>query len=168
MALPEPWLRGPIPGVDPLVANLFYTFTQTREELAVHLEGLTAAQLWDRPAGLTASAGFHIRHIGGAAERLGAYLRGQPLTAAQLAALAAEAEPGATPAELLAELDARLSALEAEVRRIGPESYREPRSVGRGKLPSTVIGLVVHIAEHTQRHLGQAITTAKIVRAGPR
>lgn len=164
MALPEPWLRGPLPGVDPLVANLFYTFTQTREELAAHLHGISTAQLWERPEGL-ASVGFHIRHLGGAADRLGTYLRGEALSPTQLAALAAETEPGASAAELLVELDARLSALENEVKRIAPETLREARPVGRKQLPATVIGLIVHIAEHSQRHLGQAITTLKLVRA---
>jgi len=30
-------------------------------------------------------------------------------------------------------------------------------------LPTTVGGLLVHVADHTQRHVGQAVTTAKIV-----
>lgn len=164
--LPEPWLRGPLDGIDPLVSNLFYTFTQTREELAAHLTGISTAQVWDRPGGL-APAGFHIRHIGGAADRLGAYLRGQMLSPGQMSELAAESEPGASPSELLAELDARLTRLERDVARLDPETLRSPRSVGRMKLPSTAIGLIVHIAEHTQRHLGQAITTLKFVRAHP-
>lgn len=161
---PEPWLRGPIEGVDPLVSNLFYTFTQVREELALHLDGLTTEQLWLRPHGTTA-AGFHIRHIGGAADRLSAYLRGDAVSPEQLAAMAVESEPGAPPQQLLAELDATLSQVERYVRKIDPEALRTPRSVGRKQLPTTAIGLIVHIAEHSQRHLGQAITTIKLVRA---
>ena len=45
-----------------------------------------------------------------------------------------------------------------------PESLGDERLVGRAALPSTVRGLLFHGAEHTQRHVGQVITTAKIVR----
>lgn len=164
MALPEPWLRGPLPGIDPRVANLFYTFTQVREELTAQMDGITAEEMWLRPHGLPA-AGFHIRHLGGAADRLGSYLRGDALTEAQLAALKAESAPGAATAELFAELEARLARLERYVRAIDPEALAQPRTVGRMQLPATAIGLIVHIAEHSQRHLGQAITTIKLVRA---
>lgn len=167
MSLPEPWLRGPLPGVSPLISNLFYTFTQVREELRTHLEGLSAAQLWLRPHGL-ASAGFHIRHLGGAAGRLGTYLRGESLSPAQMAELAAESEPGASPEAILAELDRRLAELERYVRELPEASFVDHRSVGRKQMPTTVAGLIIHIAEHSQRHLGQAITTIKLARAmGP-
>ena len=160
----EPWLKGPLDGVPTLVAPLFYSFDQTRRELALHLEGLTTQQLWSRPHGLTA-AGFHIRHIAGAAERLATYLRGEPLSEAQMAALETETEPGASPEDLLASLREVLSCVEAWVLEIDPAHLTEERFVGRKLLPTTVHGLIVHIAEHTQRHLGQAITTIKLVRA---
>ena len=163
MPQPEPWLRGPITGVSPLVSNLIYTFTQAREELEVALEGLSAEEIWRRPHGL-AAAGFHIRHLGGAAERLGCYLRGNLLTASQLSDLKREAEPGMDGAALLAEMSARLELVERDIRAMDPATLGEARPVGRGQLPSTAIGLIVHIAEHTQRHLGQAITTVKLVR----
>jgi hypothetical protein len=163
MAQPEPWLRGPLDGVSPFVANLFYTFAQAREELAVAIEGLTAEDLWLEPHGLP-PAGFHIRHMGGAAERLGSYLQGVPLSPAQLSDMKREAEAGATGAELLGQLHERMDRLERQVRGIAPEALGEPREIGRARLPSTAIGLIVHIAEHSQRHLGQAITTVKLVR----
>lgn len=161
---PEPWLRGPLPGLVPQVSNLFYTFVQAREELDAALDGLTAEEIWSRPMGL-APVGFHVRHMGGATERLGAYLGGRQLTEQQLADMRAESTPGAGAAELMAELRGRQEALEVEVRGIDPARLDEVREVGRAKLPTTVIGLIVHIAEHSQRHLGQAITTAKLVRA---
>src|SRR4051812_18305855 len=99
--LPEPWMRGPIEGVDPLCAPVLYAFQQAREDLAAHTEGLSLAQLWARPYGF-GSAGFHILHIAGSTARLMTYLRGADLSAAQLMALGAEtANGGMTRAELL-------------------------------------------------------------------
>jgi hypothetical protein len=160
--LPEPWLRGPIPGVSPYVAPVLYSFQMAREDLAHHTEGLSTALLWARPAG-AASVGFHIRHIAGSVERLMTYLQGARLTDGQLAALRDEMTPGACREELLAELDRALSAAEVAIRALPADILTEPRGVGRQQLPTSVIGLIVHIAEHTQRHVGQAVTTARLV-----
>ena len=160
---PEPWLRGPIPGISPLVANLFYSFVQAREELATAIEGLRIDEIWAQPYGL-AALGFHVRHMGGATERLGSYLKGEGLTPAQLVDLKAEGEPGASGGELLEELQRRQEEMERQVGAMEPVDFERTREVGRSRLPSTAIGLIVHIAEHTQRHLGQAITTAKLVK----
>lgn len=162
----EPWLSGPIEGVHPLVAPLLYSLQQAREDLRKYTEGLTADQLWAKPGG-SGSVGFHIRHAGGAAERLTTYLEGGELSEAQMTALKVEADAGATLEALFAELEARFARTEAVVRNLNPAALTEPRGVGRKKLPTTVIGLIVHIAEHTQRHVGQAVTTARIVRALP-
>jgi hypothetical protein len=161
---PEPWLRGPLPDVNPLLAPALYSFQQTREDLATHTEGLTAAQVWARPHGL-APLGFHLRHIAGSVDRLTTYLEGHELDDAQMAALAAEMQPGPSLGELLADLDRSLGHAEQVIRGIHPATLAEARRVGRKHLPTTVIGLLVHIAEHTQRHLGQAITTAKAAAA---
>lgn len=160
----EPWLTGPIEGVDALIAPVFYTFEQTRQELAQHTEGLTADQLWERPHGLT-SVGFHIRHIAGSIDRLSTYLRGQMLSEQQLAALKQEGEPGASREELLEAVARATAECEAYLRTVDLASLRDFRGIGRKQLPTTVHGLIVHIAEHTFRHLGQAITTGKLVRA---
>ncbi len=160
----EPWLSGPLEGVHPLVAPLIHSFTQVREDAARWTEGLSVEQLWAEPAG-AGSVGFHVRHAGGAAERLCAYLMGKALNEAQVAAARAEKAAGATRQELLAELNARLDAVEAAVKGIPPGAYTEARGVGKKMLPTTVMGLIVHIAEHTQRHMGEAIVTAKWVRA---
>ena len=160
----EPWLSGPIPGVHPLLAPLFYSFAQAREELAACTEGLTSEQIWSRPHGLT-PLGFHVRHAGGAVDRLGTYLRGQQLTQQQLDALKREIEPGAAREELLAQVEESLARCEQYVRSLAIENLTQPREVGRKKLPTTVHGLIVHIAEHTMRHVGQAVTTAKLIRA---
>ena len=164
MNQPEPWLRGPLPGVHPLLMPLFHAFQHAREELASETEGLTVEQLWARPFELT-SLGFHIRHIGGGAERLGSYIRQQPLTPAQLAAITAESAPGAGRQALLQQMDTALAGLERYVRTIDPATLAQPRTVGRQQLPTSVIGLLTHIAEHTLRHTGQAVTTARLIRS---
>ena len=161
--LPEPWMRGPLASVDPLVMPLFFSFTQVREDLALHTAGITQEQLW-RNVGRLPSLGFHLRHIAGSVERLTAYLMNEQLTAEQLAFLKQEATPGATLEGLLAAIDATLRATETRLRSIDPATIHDPRYIGRKRLPTTVLGLMVHIAEHTQRHLGQAITTAKLAR----
>lgn len=161
----EPWLSGPIEGLDILLAPLFYTFRQTREELAEHTAGMTAEQLWASPHGMT-PVGFHMRHIAGAIERLATYAKGAQLTADQLAELKAEGTPGAEREELLAAVEQAMAECEEFVRSIDTATLREPRGVGRKMLPTTLNGLLVHIGEHTFRHLGQAITTAKVVKSG--
>ena len=162
--LPEAWMRGPIPGVHPLCMPVLFTFQQAREDLARYTEGLSTTQLWATPYGL-GSAGFHVLHIAGSTERLMAYLNGKELSAAQLDALAAEATASGTErGELLAIVDRAFDDAERVVRALDPQSLAEPRSVGRRHLPTTVIGLLTHIAEHTHRHVGQAISAAKLAR----
>src|ERR1019366_6320971 len=149
----EPWLRGPIEGVDPLPAPVLYALTQAREDLEQYTEGLTTEEVWKR------GGGFHIRHISRSTERLIAYLQG--CRTVELG----EGEAGASREELLAELDDVFKRAEVVVRAIDPATLRDAREVGRKRLPTTVIGLLTHIAEHTQRHVGQAISAAKLIGA---
>jgi uncharacterized damage-inducible protein DinB len=161
--LPEPWLRGPVAGVDPLVAPILFAFQQAREDLAAYTGGLTTDQIWATPFGL-GSVGFHIRHIAGSTERLTAYLEQKQLSAGQFAALEQEKQPGASRERLLAEMDAAFRKTEVVVRGLDLTALAAPREAGRKRLPTTVIGLLTHIAEHTQRHVGQAICAARVVR----
>lgn len=161
---PEPWLRGPIAGVDPLFAPLLYAFQQAREDLAMHTAGLGVAEIWATPYGF-GSVGFQIRHISRSADRLSTYLSSRQLSEGQLAALQLEHQPGATREELLAEMASSFEKVTAVVLTLHPTSLAEPREVGRKRLPTTVIGLLTHIAEHTQRHIGQAIAAAKLAKA---
>lgn len=161
--LPEPWLRGPIEGIHPLVLPLFFTFAMVREELAEHATGLTPEELWRKPNG-AASIGFHLKHLAGSVDRLTTYLRDDRLSDTQMDVLRHEADPDGSLPELVQLVQESLRKSEDELRRVDPGSLYEPRSIGRRALPTTVLGLIVHIAEHTQRHLGQMITTAKIVR----
>lgn len=159
---PEPWLRGPIPGVHPLLAPILYSFQQAREDLDRYTESLTAAQLWATPHGF-GSVAFHLRHIAGSTSRLMTYLQGRQLTEEQLSNLAAEPVPATLSREqLLSAMDQALREAEEVVRALDPATLAEPRTVGRQHLPTTVAGLLTHIAEHTQRHVGQAISAAKL------
>ena len=162
--LPEPWLRGPIEGVHPLLAPVLYSFEQAREDLAGHTEGLTFEQIWATPHGF-GSVGFHLRHIAGSTDRLMSYLKGDPLSEEQMATLSAEKEAqGAGREELLAEMGRVFHEAEGVVRGLDAARLGELRFVGRKRLPTTVGGLLTHIAEHTQRHVGQAISAAKWAR----
>ncbi len=161
--LPEPWLRG-LPDGPILTAPILYAIQQAREDLARYTESLTSEQIWAKPYGL-GSVGFHIRHIAGSTDRLMTYLQGRQLSTSDLSELEMEAVPGATRNELLATLEAAFERAEKVVRALDPASLAEPREVGRKRLPTTVIGLLTHIAEHTQRHVGQAISAAKLARA---
>jgi uncharacterized damage-inducible protein DinB len=163
--LPEVWLRGPLPGISPLLMPAAHCLLQCREEIAAAATGLTVEQLWARPAGV-ASAGFHLRHIAGSLDRLLTYARGAQLDREQLAALRREAEPGDPPETAASAVAATQAAIDAavEVLRSTPDTdLMLPRSVGRAGLPSNVLGLLFHSAEHAHRHTGQLVTTATIV-----
>ena len=158
----EPWLRGPIEGLHPVAAHLVYTFEQAREELASFTQGLTIEQLWTPVAGN--SLGFELRHMAGSIDRLATYLRGEQLSSEQMVFLRAEKEPGATLDELLLDLEKTQASTIAQIECLDASNYLAVRGVGRKALPTTVAGLIIHISEHTQRHLGQAILIAKIVK----
>jgi uncharacterized damage-inducible protein DinB len=153
-----------VPGVSPLAAPILFAFQQAREDLATHTEGLTREQIWADPFGL-GSLGFQLRHIAGSTERLIAYLEGKQLSENQMAALETEKQPGGSREKLLADLDSVFRKSEVVVRALNPMALAETREVGRKRLPTTVIGLLTHIAEHTQRHVGQAICAAKVARS---
>ena len=163
---PEAWLRGPVAGIDPHLMPAAHALVQCREDLAAAARELTKDQLWARPGG-AASIGFHLRHVAGSIERLLTYARGEALSDAQRRAGGTEETPGDAqdPAALLAGVSAAVDAALAQLRATGSATLLEPRAVGRAGLPSTVLGLVFHAAEHAQRHTGQVIATAKVVRA---
>jgi len=156
-------MRGPIEGVPILLAPSLYSFQQAREDLARYTVGLAEAQLWATPHGF-GSVGFHLRHIAGSTDRLITYLEGRQLSEAQFEFLKHEHDPGASREELLDAMRAVFERAEAVVRALGVTQLADPREIGRKKLPTTVIGLLTHIAEHTQRHVGQAISAAKLAR----
>jgi len=159
---PEAWLRGPVAGVNPYVMPVFFTFAQVREDLATHTAGLTREQVW-RKIGPT-PLGFHLKHIAGSVDRLTTYLFGRQLSPQQLASLAEEPRGSEDLPVLLRLIEENLQKSEEMLRALHPDALHEPRAVGRQALPTTVIGLIVHLAEHTQRHLGQAITISQVLR----
>jgi hypothetical protein len=162
--LTEPWLLGAIPGHDPVISHLLRAGQHIREDIRVALSGLTAAEIWSRPCNLT-SAGFHAKHLAGSTQRLSAYLSGRELSQDELAAIPLEASGDEAPAELIHQIDAAFDIYKALVTALRPEDYSSPRYVGRARIPVTAISLAIHIVEHGQRHVGQAISAAKLVRA---
>jgi len=163
----EPWLSGPVPGVDPYLQPVAHALLQVREDLPRVTAGLDHRQLWARPGG-AASVGFHLRHMAGSIDRLLTYARGEALTDAQKSVARAEQAPGDAPdpGPLVLLAQASIDFALAQVRATPREALLERRTVGRAQLPTTVLGLLFHVAEHTQRHTGQLIATAKTVREG--
>jgi len=160
----EAWLSGPVEGVDPWLQPAAHALVQTRVEFRGALAGLSAEQLSARPSGI-ASLAFHALHVAGATDRLLTYARGAALDEAQKAFLAREkAESAHAAEELLATLGTALDRALDQIRATPRERLLEPRPVGRQRLPSTVLGLIFHAAEHAQRHAGQATTTSKLLR----
>ena len=167
MANTEWWQRGPIDGVPAVLQPIAHILFQVRESVDELTEPLTEHEWNARPAGV-ASAAFHVRHIAGVIDRLFTYARGNALSTEQLAAIQLEGQellmPDVAPA-LLA-LSARVDAAVAELRTIDVTTLGDFRGVGRAQLPSTVIGCLVHGAEHAMRHVGQLSVTARVVRSG--
>lgn len=180
---PEPWLRGTLTEIDAVKRQVLHALELTGEDAARWCARLSDEEMHHRPFGL-ASVAFHLRHIAGSLDRLLTYAEGGELTEAQLNALKMEPEPspaaasadGQVGVELvehsepllspcLVELRGALDSAAARILLIPQTSYEQFRSVGRAHLPSTAGGLLVHCAEHTQRHSGQAIVTAKVVLA---
>lgn len=162
----EWWQRGPIEGVPAVLQPVAHILLQVRESVGELVERLTVDQWNARPAGV-ASAAFHVRHISGVIDRLFTYARGEALSEAQFEALGHEGaeidEHGVIAA--LAALDARVDSALLELRQVDPATLGDFRSVGRAKLPSTVIGCLVHGAEHAMRHVGQLSVTTRIARS---
>jgi hypothetical protein len=164
--LPEAWLRGPVEGVPPLLMPVAHALLHAREDATRAVSDLTPQEIWASHG--AASIGFHVRHLAGALDRLLTYARGEPLTAEQRKAAATEGVAGDPPADaasLIAELDRAVERALNQVRATSPDTLLDARAVGRQQLPSTVIGLLFHAAEHAARHAGQAITTARLLRA---
>lgn len=163
----EVWLRGPLPDMPPLLQPVAHALLQAREEVAALLRAFPDELLWERPAGV-ASVGFHLQHLTGVLDRLHTYARGQALTQEQLDALATEGEcPAAacTAQELVQQFNQQVDKALEQLRHTEEGTLLEPRGVGRAQIPSNVLGLLVHSAEHTMRHVGQLSVTARIVRS---
>jgi uncharacterized damage-inducible protein DinB len=161
--LPEPWMRGTHGDVDVVRRAVIHALELAEEDIAKWCGGLSDDAMFARP-GAVAPVAFHLLHIARSLDRLLTYAEGRVLDAVQLAALKSEMEQGKA-AEVLREFRESVASAKERVRAFAPESYEEARGVGRNQLPTTVGGLLIHCAEHTSRHVGQAVTTAKLVSA---
>jgi hypothetical protein len=158
----EPWLRGTLTELDALRRQVLHALELAGEDIERWCSGLSDAEMNARPFQIAPLA-FHLRHIARSLDRLLTYAEGRELSGAQLDALHTELESGAFTETVLAEVRAALGDARQRVLAISSGSYEAPHGVGRQMLPSTVGGLLIHCAEHTQRHIGQAIVTAKVV-----
>ena len=164
----EAWQRGPVPGFEPLLMPVVHTLIQIQEDLQRLVATVPLEHVWQRPGG-AASIAFHVSHTGGALDRLFTYARGEALSDAQRATAKAEGKPADPPAPLtalVADVNATIERAFDQLRSLNANSLLEERKVGKAGLPSNVIGLLFHAAEHCTRHVGQAITTAKILGGG--
>jgi uncharacterized damage-inducible protein DinB len=157
-------LRGTLTEVPGVLRAVMHALELAREDLDRFCGGLTDEELNAHPFGLP-SVAFHLKHIARSLDRLLTYAEGRALTDAQMAAIRLESEVVPGRDELFSELHASLTQSAARIRGFDPARLEEARTVGKRQLPSTVAGLLVHVADHTERHVGQAVTTSKIVRA---
>lgn len=164
MNQPEYWLRGPIDGIPALLQPAAHALLQANDEIHEFLKDFPDDLLWEQPAGI-ASVAFHLQHIPGVLDRLFTYAAGGSLSSEQLKYLSEEGlqNEKLTVGYLLENLDTQVLTSLNKLKQINAEDLTTFRGVGRKQLPSTVIGLIFHAAEHTMRHTGQLLVTAKVV-----
>lgn len=163
-SLPEPWLRATRTDVPAVQRAVLHAIELAREDLSRWCGGLREEEFSAHPAGLP-SVAFHLLHIARSLDRLLTYAEGRDLSEQQLAALKSEQHPAPGSKQMFDELNSALEQSSIRIRAFDPSALEEPRTVGKKHLPTTLAGLLVHIADHTQRHTGQAITTAKLLLA---
>lgn len=164
--LPEVWLRGPLEQIPALLQPVAQALLQAREELNELMAGFPDGLLWEKVAGM-ASPGFHLQHLTGVLDRLFTYARGEALTDKQLNYLQYEGKPTTktyTNLELVENFNYQVNAALAQLANADEAKFTDFRGVGRAQLPSTLIGLYTHSAEHTMRHLGQLIVTVAVLK----
>lgn len=162
--LPEPWLRGTHSEIPAVPRAVLHALEGASEDLQRWCAGLNDEELNLCADGIAPLA-FQLRHIARSIDRLLTYAEGKQLDAMQIAALKSEQSDWASRDEIFREMKASLDLAAARIRAFDSEQLNEAREVGLKKLPTTLGGLLVHVADHTQRHVGQAVTTSKIVRA---
>jgi uncharacterized damage-inducible protein DinB len=160
----EPWLRGTYADVPAVGRAVLHAFDLALDDLTKWTDGLTDAEVHAHPLELPSIA-FHLRHIAGSIDRLMSYAEGNQLSAEQLTALKAEQSGEESLAALLAEVEVSFSNAADRVRVLATANLDTFRGVGRKQLPTSIGGALVHVADHTQRHVGQVVTTARVVKA---
>jgi hypothetical protein len=161
----EVWLRGPLPEVPSLLQPVAHALLQALEEVAEITKNFPEELLWEHP-GDVASPGFHLQHLTGVLDRLFTYARQEILNPTQLAYLAAEGkptEPLHLTSELVLQFNQQVDKAIQQLIETDETTLTQVRTVGRARLPSTVLGLLFHAAEHTQRHVGQLLVTIKVL-----
>ena len=162
---PEIWLSGPLPNVPALFQPAAHALLQAYLDAENALTDFPGTLLWEQPAGL-ASVGFHLQHIAGVQDRMLTYARYELLTEAQFTYLKQEGKPasdGQTVTDLLVQLRTQTSRTVTYLSTVEPGTLPDFRPVGRAGLPSTVGGLLFHAAEHSMRHVGQLLVTARVL-----
>jgi uncharacterized damage-inducible protein DinB len=163
-SLPEPWLQGTLTDLPVLQRAILHSLQMAQEDATNWCGGLDDREILARPFGLP-SVAFQLRHIARSLDRFCCYAEGVPLNPQQLAALASEMENSGTRDSIFSELEASLENTRRRFEVIVRQPLDTPIAIGRKRLPTTLAGLLVHAAEHSQRHVGQAITTAKVILA---
>ncbi len=162
----EVWQRGPLPEIPPLLQPVAHALVQAREELNEYLADFSDDLLWILPAGL-ASAGFHLQHLSGGLDRVFTYAQAKGLSEFQFEQLYAEGkdpDSNLSVASLVDRFNHQVDLALEQLKHTKESTLTEYRGVGRAGLPSTVIGLLFHAAEHTMRHLGQLMVTVAVVK----
>jgi uncharacterized damage-inducible protein DinB len=161
--MPEVWLQGAIKNIPALLQPVAHALLQAREEVHSIMHNFPEKKLWEKPAGV-ASVGFHLLHLTGVLDRLFTYARNESISNEQLKYLESEKQPsGISIKQLLEAFDAQINLALKQLSETDESTLTNYRSVGRKKLPSTIMGLLFHSAEHTMRHTGQLLVTAKFL-----
>lgn len=161
----EVWQRGPIDGVPALLQPVAHALLQAVEDVESEMISFPQELLWNKPAGV-ASVGFHLKHIKGVVDRLFTYAKGELLTEQQMLDLKGESvsEGVNSITTLTGDFKNQVDHALHQLKLTDPGTLTDKRGIGRKQIPTTVMGLLFHAAEHTQRHVGQLIVTARIVK----
>jgi uncharacterized damage-inducible protein DinB len=158
----EYWMRGPVEGITPLLQPVAHALLQAREEVNELFVDFPEDKLWIKPEGL-ASVGFHLQHLRGVLDRLFTYARNETLTEEKLLQLREEGIPSAQSVpDLLSAFNQQVDTALVQLRETSADALLMPRGIGRKQIPTTVLGLLFHAAEHTMRHTGQLLVTVKV------
>jgi hypothetical protein len=163
----EFWQCGPIEDVPALLQPVAHALLEVGAEVRIIMEGFPEQLLWKKPAGVAAPA-FHLQHINGVIDRLFTYARKELLSKEQMHALSLEGDQennSLSMKQMISGLDNRISSAIEELKKINPETLAEGRGVGRKQIPTTLIGLYFHAAEHSMRHAGQLLVTVRILKS---
>jgi uncharacterized damage-inducible protein DinB len=166
---PEVWQRGPAANVPPLLQPVAHALLQAREEVTAMMQAFPEELLWEKPAGM-ASPGFHLEHMVGVINRLFTYARGEMLTTAQLHYLANEGKAYLDDVIVQKLVDAFNKQVDVAITQLSntaETTLTQPRGIGRAQIPTTVIGLLFHAAEHIMRHTGQLLVTTRVLKDRP-